>query len=183
MNTQTPIPILAVVGWKNSGKTDLVVRLIRALLSQGLRVSTVKHAHHQIDMDQPGRDSWRHREAGAHEAVVVTATRFVLQQELRGRDQLSLGEISERLEPVDLLLAEGFKGENVPKIETWREVCGQAPLAIRDGDIFAIAVKGGKSALAKQYADLCTRMPVLELGDSAAILAVILERFDLKVAS
>lgn len=183
MNMLPSMPILAVVGWKNSGKTGLVVRLVHALLQKRFRVSTVKHAHHQIDLDQPGRDSWRHREAGAHEAVVATATRLVLQKELRGCGEPSLEEIAARMEPVDILLAEGFKGENVPKIETWREACRRAPLAEEDRGIFAIAVEGGKDTLAKRHGELCADIPVLELGDSDAILAIIRERLGLTAAS
>ena len=178
-----PTPILAVVGWKNSGKTGLVTRLTGSLLQRGFSVSTAKHAHHAIDLDQPGRDSWRHREAGAHEVALVTATRFVLQQELRERSEPSLAEVAARLEPVDLLLAEGFKNARVAKIEAWRAACDQPPLALQDEDIFALAVEGGASVLAQQHPQLVERLPVFELEDSESILAIVIERMGLRLVS
>ena len=173
-------PILAVVGWKNSGKTGLVVRLVQALARRGLSVSTIKHAHHNIDLDQPGRDSWRHREAGAREVALATSARLVLQQQLRaGETPPSLAEIAARMTPVDIILAEGFKREPVAKLESWRPACRQPPLAADDGSIFAIAAEGGRAALAEQHPALARRLPVLPLDDSDAILSLVLQNMNL----
>ena len=169
-------PVLAVVGWKNSGKTGLVVRLVQALVRRGLSVSTIKHAHHNIDLDQPGRDSWRHREAGAHEVALATSNRLVIQQQLRaGEAPPTLLSIVARMARVDIILAEGFKHEPVAKLESWRPACRQPPLAAADSDIFAIAAEGGSAALAKQHPDLARRLPVLPLNDSDAILTLALQ--------
>ena len=163
-------PVVAIVGWKNSGKTGLVERLVGTAVRRGLRVSTAKHAHHAVDIDQPGRDSWRHREAGAHEVALVSASRFVLQRDLRGRAEPSLLEVAATLEPVDLIIAEGFKSSLAAKIEAWRPACEHAPLAAKDNSVFAIAVEGGASVLASRHPQLVKRLPVLELDDTEAIL-------------
>ena len=165
--------IVAVVGWKNSGKTGLVERLVGESVRRGLRVSTAKHAHHAVDIDQPGRDSWRHREAGAHEVALVSASRFVLQRELRGRAEPSLLEVAATLESVDLLIAEGFKSSPVAKIEAWRDACDRPPLASKDDTVFALAVEGGSSTLSRRHPRLAERLPVFELGDAEGILTAV----------
>ncbi|MCY4034098.1 MAG: molybdopterin-guanine dinucleotide biosynthesis protein B [Hyphomicrobiales bacterium] len=165
--------IVAVVGWKNSGKTGLVERLVGESVRRGLRVSTAKHAHHAVDIDQPGRDSWRHREAGAHEVALVSASRFVLQRELRGRAEPSLLEVAATLESVDLLIAEGFKSSPVAKIEAWRDACDRPPLASKDDTVFALAVEGGSSTLSRHHPRLAERLPVFELDDAEGILTAV----------
>ncbi|MGH7105457.1 MAG: molybdopterin-guanine dinucleotide biosynthesis protein B, partial [Acetobacteraceae bacterium] len=109
--------IIGVVGWQGSGKTTLVCRLVPLLIGRGLRVSTLKHAHHGFDVDQPGKDSWAHRTAGATEVLVASANRWALMHELRGAPEPTLAALLSRMEPVDLVVAEGFKGESHPKLE------------------------------------------------------------------
>ena len=117
--------VYGIVGRKNSGKTHLVTRLVSAAARRGLVVSTVKHAHHALDVDQPGKDSWLHREAGAHEVIVASASRWALLHELRGAPEPTLDELLARLGPSDLVLVEGFKRGNHPKLEVYRADCGQ----------------------------------------------------------
>ena len=102
--------VFGVVGWKNSGKTTLMVGLVATLVGRGVRVSTVKHSHHGFDVDQPGKDSYRHREAGAFEAMVASSRRWAIVHELRVEPEPRLEDLIQRLAPVDLVLAEGFKG-------------------------------------------------------------------------
>ncbi len=129
-----------VVGWKNGGKTTLVERLVAEIAGRGFRVSTVKHAHHGFDVDRPGRDSWRHREAGAAQVLVSSRRRWALMTELGGDDpELTLDELLARLSPADLVLVEGYKRDRHPKIEAWRAACRQAPLALTDPTIRAVA--------------------------------------------
>src|SRR5262245_12971297 len=113
-------PVFGISGWKNSGKTGLTVRLVEELTSRGYRISTVKHAHHDFDIDKPGADSFRHREAGACEVAIVSGKRFAIMHELRGDAEPSLVDILERIAPCDLVLVEGYKREPVPKIELRR---------------------------------------------------------------
>ena len=107
--------VIGVVGWKNNGKTTLVVRLIEHLVARGYRVSTVKHAHHKADLDRPGKDSWRHREAGAAEVMLATARRWALVHELRDEPEPPLDAILARLSPADLVIVEGFKSFPTPR--------------------------------------------------------------------
>ena len=114
-----------VVGWKNTGKTGLMERLVTEFTKRGLRISTIKHAHHGVDVDQTGTDSFRHRTAGALEVVLASPVRVAVMQELRGAPEPALQDLVARLQPVDLVLVEGFKTENHPKIETHRAAAGQ----------------------------------------------------------
>lgn len=131
--------VFGVVGWKNGGKTTLVVNLVNHFIACGVSVSTVKHAHHAFDIDHPGRDSWRHRDAGARQVAVASASRWALMTELRGDPEPSLDELLGRLAPVDLVLVEGFKRESHPKIEAWRQEVGRPPLSCEDTEILAVA--------------------------------------------
>lgn len=138
MDGQTKI--FGVTGWKNSGKTGLVVRLVRELTARGYRVSTVKHAHHNCDVDRPGADSHQHREAGAQEVALVSGARVALMRELRGAPEPGLEEILARLSPCDIVLVEGYKREPIPKIETRRrDARSTEALAPRDPLILAVA--------------------------------------------
>ena len=110
-------PVFGITGWKNSGKTTLVVRLVEEFTARGFRVSTVKHAHHAFDIDREGTDSHRHRVAGASEVALVSGRRWALMHELRDDDEPALGEILARLSPCDLVLIEGYKREAHAKIE------------------------------------------------------------------
>lgn len=171
--------VVAVVGWKNSGKTGLVVRLVAALAERGLRVSTAKHVHHDIDLEQPGRDTWRHRQAGAREVALASESRVILQEELRAASMPSLAELAARMRPTDLVIAEGFKSESVPKLEAWRPACGQAPIAESDPRIFAVAAEGGSAALKQSRPRFPRRLPIVELDDTDAILSLIREHLRL----
>ena len=136
---QGALKVFGVVGWKNNGKTTLVERLVAHLTEAGYRVSTVKHAHHEVDLDQPGKDSWRHREAGASEVVLATARRWAVIHELRGQPEPPLDELLGRMSPVDLVLVEGFKRFPHPKLETHRRERGTPLLAREDTTIVAVA--------------------------------------------
>lgn len=114
-------PLLGVAGWKNSGKTTLLVRIAETLTGRGYRVATVKHAHHAFDIDHAGTDSFRHREAGAGEVLLVSGRRWALMHEMRGEPELSFTEVLERLAPCDLILIEGYRREDHPKLEVRRE--------------------------------------------------------------
>ena len=128
-------PVIGVVGWKNSGKTTLVERLVAEFVRRGWRVATVKHAHHEAEIDQPGRDSWRHRAAGAREVALVTGQRYAIMHEAEAEP--ALGEVLGRLAPADLVLVEGFKREPHAKIEV-RGGTGES-IAAADKHVVAIA--------------------------------------------
>lgn len=164
------LPVVGIVGWKDSGKTTLVVRLVEHFAAGGLRVSTVKHAHHSVDPDQPGKDSWRHREAGAQEVLLATGARYALFHELRGEPEPPLDELLARLAPADLVIVEGFKRFAYPKIEVHRAVRGTPLLAQEDPAIVAVASDEPLPGL---------RVPVLCLDDIAGIAALIRQRLEL----
>ncbi len=148
-----------IAGWKNSGKTGLMERLVAEFTARGLRVSTVKHAHHSFDVDHPGKDSYRHRAAGAAQVMLSSGTRWALMTELQGADEPPLADLLAQLAPVDLVLVEGFKRESHPKIEAHRAETGQGLLAPNDPTIRAVASDGAPE----------TGRPVLDLDDTAAI--------------
>ncbi len=159
--------VFGISGWKNSGKTGLTERLVQELTRRGYRISTVKHAHHDFDIDKPGADSFRHREAGAQEVAIVSGKRFAIMHELRDESEPSLEEILDRLGPCDLVLIEGYKREPVPKIELRRlEAKSQEPLSPGDPHIVAIAAD-------HPVAD--TTLPVFDLADTEAIADFILQ--------
>jgi len=118
--------IYGVTGWKNAGKTGLVERLVTEITGRGYSVSTIKHAHHNVDIDEKGRDTYRHRQAGAQEVVLASAGRWALMHELRGAPEPSLAQIVSKLTPVDLVIVEGYKRESHPKIEAFRHESGHA---------------------------------------------------------
>ncbi|MGC4106902.1 MAG: molybdopterin-guanine dinucleotide biosynthesis protein B [Thermomicrobiales bacterium] len=163
--------IVGLTGWSGSGKTTLLTALIPLLRARGLSVSTVKHAHHGFDIDRPGKDSWRHREAGAREVLISGGTRWALMHELQGPEP-PLAELLTRLSPVDVVLVEGFKADPHPKLEVHRPALGQPPLWPGRSDIVAIA-----SDVALPAGD----RPVLPLNTHSAIADWIifsLESFD-----
>ena len=131
--------IIGLAGWSGSGKTTLLTRVIPRLVARGLRVSTLKHAHHEFDIDQPGKDSHSHRIAGATEVLVGSSVRFALVHELRGEPEPTLGTLLRKLTPVDLVLVEGYKREPHPKLEVYRASVGKPLLQPEDGAIVAIA--------------------------------------------
>ncbi|KIC28614.1 molybdopterin-guanine dinucleotide biosynthesis protein B [Leisingera sp. ANG-M6] len=152
--------IYGVTGWKNNGKTGLMERLVAEFCARGFSVSTIKHAHHATDVDQPGTDSHRHRQAGAAEVVLASAGRVAIMQELRGAAEPPLAELLARLNPVDLVLVEGYKREPHPKIEAFRQAAGTELIAPRDPSIRAIA----------SDTTLELDRPVFDLNDTAAIV-------------
>jgi molybdopterin-guanine dinucleotide biosynthesis protein B len=137
--TPTIPRLIGLAGWSGSGKTTLMTRLIPVLTGRGLRVSTIKHAHHAFDIDRPGKDSWLHRQAGATEVLVASANRFALIHELRGAPEPSLAELVAKLSPADIVLVEGFRHGVHPKIEIFRPELGKPPLHPEDPMIVAVA--------------------------------------------
>jgi molybdopterin-guanine dinucleotide biosynthesis protein B len=131
--------VFGFAGWSGSGKTTLIERVLPVLIARGLRVSLVKHAHHAFDVDQPGKDSYRHRQAGASEVLVTSTQRYALMHELRGAPELSLSGALARLSPCDLALVEGFKTAPIAKLEIHRSVVGKPLLHPGDPSILALA--------------------------------------------
>ena len=150
--------VWGVVGWKNTGKTGLVTRLVAEFTARGLTVSTLKHAHHGVDVDQPGTDSHRHREAGAQEVLLASGTRWALMHE---GPAPALTELLARMSRVDLIIVEGWKREPLPKIETHRADAGQPLLATGDPLVRAVASDSGVGP--------GDGRPVFDLDDTAAI--------------
>lgn len=163
--------IFGIAGWKNSGKTGLAVRLVTELTARGYRISTIKHAHHDFDIDKVGADSFRHRQAGAHEVTIVSGTRYAIMHELRGAPEPSLTDVLARLAPCDLVLIEGYKREPVPKIEARRlEANNREPLAPTDPYILAIAA---------DHPVQDTALPTFDLDSTGDIADFILKTLDL----
>ena len=154
------VRVLGIVGWSGSGKTTLLTRLIPLLRARGLTVSTVKHTHHGFDMDRPGKDTYRHREAGAHEVLVASGTRWALLHEVEGPEP-ELPELLARMQPVDLVLVEGYKTHKFPKLEVYRPALGKPPIWPDQPDIVAVATDAPVSA----------ERELLPLNDPAAIAA------------
>jgi molybdopterin-guanine dinucleotide biosynthesis protein B len=152
--------VLALVGWSGSGKTTLLTALLPRLIARGLRVSTIKHAHDGFDLDRPGKDSYRHRAAGAHEVLVASATRWALLHELSGAPEPALPALLARLDPVDLVLVEGFKAGPSAKLEVHRPALGKPPLWPGRTDILAVASDAALPG--------CDR-PVLPLDDPGGV--------------
>lgn len=156
--------LFGVVGWKNAGKTGLMERLVAEITARGITVSTVKHAHHSFDVDHPGKDSFRHRQAGASEVLLASGNRIALMQELRGAPEPPLAELLARLSPVDLVLIEGYKRDTHPKIEAFRGETGNPLIAPDDPTIKAVAADQA----------LTLDRPVFDLNDTRAIADFIL---------
>lgn len=153
--------IFGFTGWKNSGKTGLTVRIVEELTRRGWRISTIKHAHHAFDIDKEGTDSFRHREAGATEVAIVSGNRWALMHELRDEAEPDFNAVIDRLSPCDLIIVEGYKAENHPKIETRRrDAKDQSSLAEKDPTIVAIAA---------DYPIDNAPIPVFDLDDTRAI--------------
>ena len=163
--------IFGLAGWSGSGKTSLLIRLLPEFIRAGVAVSTIKHAHHGFDVDQPGKDSWAHRHAGATEVMISSANRWALMHEHRGAGEASLAELISRLSPVDLVLVEGFKSEPHEKLEVHRQALGKPPLYVDDRHIVAIASDVRFDALS---------LPQLDLNDTRAIFRFILQHCELE---
>ena len=157
--------IFGLAGWSGSGKTTLMAALIPELVSRGITVSTLKHAHHAFDVDQPGKDSWRHRQAGAQEVMISSENRWALMHELRGAPEPAFEELVRRMSPADLLLVEGFKRHPHPKIEVYRRSLGKPLLHPEDPSVVAIASDEMLPGLT---------LPWLPLSDAGAVAAFIL---------
>jgi molybdopterin-guanine dinucleotide biosynthesis adapter protein len=157
--------IFGLAGWSGSGKTTLMTALIPELVFRGISVSTLKHAHHAFDIDQPGKDSWRHRQAGAREVMISSPNRWALMHELRGAPEPSFDELVRRMSPVDLLLVEGFKRDPHPKIEVYRPSLGKPLLHPEDPFVVAVASSEALPGLP---------LPWLPLSDAGAIADFIL---------
>ena len=160
--------IFGLAGWSGSGKTTLLAALIPELAARGLSVSTIKHAHHDFDIDRPGKDSWRHRQAGAREVMVASARRWALMRELRGDAEPSLDELVRRLGPVDVVIVEGFKRHPHPKLEVHRPSLGKPLLYPDDPHIVAIASDEPFAA----------PLPLLSLADPAAVAGFMLDHLE-----
>lgn len=156
--------VLGIAGWSGSGKTTLIIKLIPLLAQRGLRVATLKHAHHAFDVDVPGKDSYEHRKAGACEVIVSSARRWVQMHEVGDGTEATLPELLLRLSPCDLVLVEGFKSERHPKLEVFRSAVGKSPLHPQDPRIVAIASDQGFPNAG---------IPVVDLNDIAAVADVV----------
>jgi molybdopterin-guanine dinucleotide biosynthesis protein MobB len=158
------VNIYGVVGWKNAGKTTLMERLVANITARGLTVSTIKHAHHVFDVDRPGKDSYRHRVAGAQQVLVASAARWALMAELRDTVEPTLDELLAQMSPVDLVLIEGYKRDRHPKVEAYRAATGASLIGADDDTVRAIATNDLVEAV----------QPLLPLNDAAAVADFIL---------
>ena len=162
--------VFGFAGWSGSGKTTLIEKLIPRFVDAGLRVSLIKHAHHTFDVDQPGKDSYRHRHAGASEVLVTSSSRWVLMHELRGAAEPAFEEQLKHLSPCDIVIVEGFKHAPIPKLEVWRRQTGEPLIHPNDPHIVAVA----------SDTRVDTKLPVLDLDDDAAIASFILAHLRLQ---
>ncbi len=162
--------IFGVVGWKNNGKTGLMERLVAEITGRGFSVSTVKHAHHRFDVDREGKDSYRHRAAGAHEVLLASRYRWALMHELRDEEEPPLQELLSKMTPVDLVLIEGYKRDSHAKIEAHRHETGRSLIADEDDTVVAVASDVPIEGLS---------LPVFELDDTVAIADFILKHVGL----
>ena len=161
--------VYGVVGYKNAGKTGLMERLVREITERGISVSTIKHAHHQFDVDQPGKDSYRHRAAGASQTLLASSTRWALMTELRGAEEPSLETLLNQLAPVDLVLVEGYKRDTHHKIEAYRKEPQNPLIAATDPTVRAIAAD----------CDVAAEVPTFDLDDTKSIAEFILSDLNL----
>jgi len=164
-----PTPVFGLAGWSGAGKTTLAEKLIAELRMRGIRLATIKHAHHEFDADSPGKDSWRHRQAGAGQVLVSSAFRSAHFVEHEAGEP-PLETLLERLLPCDLVMIEGYKKEPFAKVEIWREALGKPPLFKNDRHIFAVA---------SDMAVADCPLPLLDLNDSAAIADAVLHHLGL----
>lgn len=163
---KSPMRIVGLAGWSGSGKTTLVTKLIPRLIARGIKVSTLKHAHHGFDLDQPGKDSFFHRAAGATEVIISSAKRWAILHELREETEWDLGALVAKMSPVDLVLVEGFKRDNFLKLEIHRAANGKPLIHPDDPHIVAIASDVPLPS---------AKVPVIDLNDIDAIADFLLE--------
>ena len=165
--TTAATPMIGIAGWSNSGKTTLIEKLTRHFTLQGLRVATIKHTHHKFDIDKPGSDTMRHRQAGAAETAIVSGSRFAVIEEIETRGEPALSEIAARLKPADIIFVEGYKSAAIPKIEVRRAaVAAEKLLAAGDPLVIAIAADYELDGHGK---------PVFSLDDIAGIAGLVEE--------
>ncbi|MDR2244131.1 MAG: molybdopterin-guanine dinucleotide biosynthesis protein B [Burkholderiales bacterium] len=165
--------VFGFAGWSGSGKTTLIEKVVPLLVAHGKKVSLIKHAHHGFDLDQPGKDSYRHREAGCSEVLILAQERWALMHESRGAPELTLDEALARMTPCDLVLIEGYKAYSVPKLEVHRVAVGKPLLCPGDSNIVGIATDMAASALP---ADLPKALPRFDIDDAASIAEFVLSR-------
>jgi len=158
--------IIGLAGWSGSGKTTLITKLIPRLTARGISISTLKHAHHGFDLDQPGKDSFFHRAAGASEVIISSANRWAILHELRGQPEWDLAALMGKMSPVDLVLVEGFKRDAFPKLEIHRIANGKPLIHPEDPHIVAVASDSAVPA---------ALVPVVDLNDIEAIADLLLE--------
>jgi molybdopterin-guanine dinucleotide biosynthesis adapter protein len=158
--------VLGIVGWSGSGKTALLIRLIPLLVQRGLRIATLKHAHHEFDVDTAGKDSYEHRKAGASEVIISSARRWVQMHELGNSAEPSLGELLQRVTPCDLVLIEGFKSERHPKLEVYRSAVGKSPLYPHDPRVRVVATDAQLTA---------PHPPRVDLNDTSTVVDCVLQ--------
>jgi molybdopterin-guanine dinucleotide biosynthesis protein B len=156
--------VIGLAGWSGSGKTTLVTRVIPVLVERGLKVATVKHAHHDFDLDQPGKDSWLHRQAGACEVAIVSSRRWAIMHELKDEPEPPLMDILAKLSAVDLVIVEGFKRHAHPKLEVFRAAVGKPLLHPEDDCIVAVATDAPLPQ---------AQVPVLMLDDISGIATML----------
>lgn len=158
--------VFGIVGWKNSGKTGLMERLVTEITTRGFTVSTIKHAHHSFDVDHPGRDSYRHRAAGASEVMLASGNRWALMHELRDEDEPKFEALLARMSPIDLILVEGYKRETHAKIECFRDGVSDPLRMHEDKTICAVATDTDVGEL---------DVPIFDLNNTTAIADFILK--------
>jgi molybdopterin-guanine dinucleotide biosynthesis adapter protein len=159
--------IIGLAGWSGAGKTTLLAKALPRIVARGLTVSTLKHAHHSFDLDQPGKDSHTHRMAGATEVLIASVNRYALMHELRGAPEPSLHELLEKLSPVDLVVIEGFKTAHYPKLEVFRAEVGKPALHLDDPFVVGIVSDTPFPASGR---------PVVAIEDIDAVVGLMLER-------
>ena len=162
----TTMRIIGLAGWSGSGKTTLITKVIPCLIARGVTVSTLKHAHHGFDLDQPGKDSFFHRTAGATEVIISSAKRFAILHELRGEPEWDLADLVGKMSPVDLVLVEGYKRDAFPKLEIHRAANGKPLIQPDDPHVVAIAADTPLPA---------AKVPVIDLNDIEAIADLLLK--------
>gem|GEM_PF-28676 len=173
-------PVLGFAGYSGSGKTTLLELVIGLLVEQGLRISLIKHAHHQFDIDVPGKDSWRHRKAGAHEVLVASSQRWALMHEHRGEQEPDLDFLLSKIAPCDLVLVEGFKFAAIPKVEVWRSDAETPRLDETVSGLIAHICDISDRDLKRHSIAGVDELPVLDINNAAAVTAFIMDYFKLQ---
>jgi molybdopterin-guanine dinucleotide biosynthesis protein B len=158
--------MIGLAGWSGSGKTTLITKALPVLIKRGLKVSTLKHAHHGFDLDQPGKDSFMHRAAGASEVIISSAKRWAVLHELREEPEWDMPALLKKIAPVDLVLVEGYKRESFPKLEIYRAANGKPLLHGEDKFIVAVASD-------TPLPDV--KLPVIDLNDIEAVADALLK--------